>query len=114
MLAACAKVPLHAEKAPQLAGEWVDGGGMVVTLVEDKGVVTVASIIDSDKEVFELQRSEWTESGHFEFEYLVPSTEYQVTIHIDEIKPDSLPHGWNNIAPDGTTAEGTDVFTRRR
>lgn len=67
---------------PDWSGDWVDNdGGMVVKLRLDDGAVIVASIIDSDGEVFEAQGIDQIGPDRLTLEYYVPSTETTVWLY---------------------------------
>jgi hypothetical protein len=91
----------------QYVGVWESFGGGRITLEIVSGDVAVASIIDSDSEVFEVLSNAWVD-GLFTYEYRVPSTGYEVREQVMYFDGEGLHVSWSNSA--GTS--GTEVFVK--
>lgn len=78
-----------------LHGTWVGPDG-ATTVIAAKGKKTrVVSIVDDDGEVFRVRGSGSTD-GVFSWRYFVPSTKYNLTIVVTEVRPEGLVTLWKN------------------
>lgn len=95
----------------EVAGVWADEGGLLYTFVNGSGGLKVTTIEDVDGELFVVQESGWQDTS-YSFTYLVPSTQYVVTIVIDEFSDGEMSTHWSNVTPSGESFSGDEVFVR--
>jgi hypothetical protein len=112
LLTACPKPAPTAEVdralARHLAGTWARASGAQVLITYADRKHAVQSIVDSDSEVFQVMRSGWTSEG-FTWDYLVPSTGYQVHVIVVAADSENLHTRWSN----DHGGSGTEILERQ-
>jgi hypothetical protein len=113
LLSACPRpttvdAPVDPAIRRHLAGTWVGANGAEVLITYAGGEHVVQSVVDGDGEVFQVMRSGWTSEG-YTFDYLVPSSSYQVHTVVLAASAEALDVRWSN----DHGADGTEILRRK-
>jgi hypothetical protein len=88
-------------EAARFEGTWQDEGGGI-TVIELQGREPVVAFVqDYDDEVFEVVSSDY-EAGRMTWVYVVPSTQYQVTVETTSLEDGLLCTTWLNQYDSGS------------
>jgi cytochrome b subunit of formate dehydrogenase len=87
--------------AKKITGTWQDPEGCTYKFVTITDSVHIISIVDSDRETFDILDVNWT-NGVLSWKYRVPSTNYVVSMKTTSITENTMFCRWQNEFSDGT------------